>query len=203
MRLFRLVVIVGTLYASGESFAQVHAPMQSPDPLRQPVDKAGLFDWLLGREQSAPPPVPRPPPRESPSIVGGGTFRTMCVRLCDGFYFPISFSTTREKFGNDAGKCERQCPSRSRLFVYRNPGQSSEDMVDLKGEPYTKLLTAHRFKAAYVPDCTCQGNPWDPQTVARHQSYPPPKVAPTAAVAGFVRRRSTGRATTGKTGDDD
>ena len=156
MRLFRMVVVAVTLCASGECLAQVHAPMKSPSPVKQPVDKAGLFDWLLGREQSAPPPVPRPPPRESPSIVGGGTVRTMCVRLCDGFYFPISFSTTREKFGNDAGKCERQCPSSSRLFVYRNPGQSLEDMVDLKGEPYTKLLTAYRFKAAYVPDCTCQ-----------------------------------------------
>ncbi|MGA9083760.1 MAG: DUF2865 domain-containing protein, partial [Pseudolabrys sp.] len=23
----------------------------------------------------------------------GGTFRTVCVRTCDGFYFPISYST--------------------------------------------------------------------------------------------------------------
>ena len=26
-----------------------------------------------------------------------GTYRTMCVRLCDGYYFPISFTTTRER----------------------------------------------------------------------------------------------------------
>ena len=124
----------------------------------------------------------------------------MCVRLCDGFYFPISFATTRDKFSKDAGKCERQCPSRARLFVYRNPGQSLDDMVDLKGEPYTKLAAANRFKATYVVDCTCQGNPWDQETIARHQSYPPAQAAPTQPSLASCRdaqviAHATGKAT--------
>jgi hypothetical protein len=108
----------------------------------------------------------------------------MCVRLCDGFYFPISFSATRDKFRTDEGKCERQCPSRSRLFVYRNFDQALEDMVDLKDEPYASLATAHRFKAVYMADCTCQGNPWDPDTIARHQSYPLARVVPALRKGG-------------------
>src|SRR5690606_29512315 len=30
-----------------------------------------------------------------------GTYRTVCVRLCDGFFFPISFATTPDRFGAD------------------------------------------------------------------------------------------------------
>jgi hypothetical protein len=30
----------------------------------------------------------------------GGTYRTLCVRLCDGFYFLISYSTLRWRFAS-------------------------------------------------------------------------------------------------------
>jgi hypothetical protein len=106
------------------------------------------------------------------------------VRLCDGFYFPVSFATTRGKFRDDADRCERKCPARSRLFVYRNPGESIENMIDLKDEPYTKLPTAFRFQSTYDPQCTCQGNPWDADAIARHQAYPavqPPTGPPVAS----------------------
>ena len=101
------------------------------------------------------------------------TYRTLCVRLCDGFYFPISFATSRDKFGDDAERCERQCPGRSRLYAYRNPGEGIEQMLDLHGAPYTSLPTAFRFQSSYDPQCTCHGNPWDEQSIARHQAYPP------------------------------
>jgi hypothetical protein len=48
----------------------------------------------------------------------GGTYRTLCVRLCDGFHFPVSDSTRRERFSGDAKQCEQRCPARSRLFVH-------------------------------------------------------------------------------------
>jgi Protein of unknown function (DUF2865) len=184
MRLFLTITMAATLWAGAEGVAQVQSPVQGAPPARQLVEKTGLFDLLFGREQDSPP-VPRPSPEPAT-----GTYRTMCVRLCDGFYFPISFATTRDKFSTDAGKCERQCPSRSRLFVYRNPGQSVEEMVDLKGEAYSKLATADRFNVSYVPNCTCRGNPWDPEATARHQSYPPAVEGSAPTVAGFVQRRS-------------
>ena len=95
----------------------------------------------------------------------------MCVRLCDGFYFPISYSTRREHLAGDASQCERQCPARSRLFVYRNPGEEIEDMRDLEGQPYRSLPTALVYRTQYVADCTCHGNPWDEATRARHRGY--------------------------------
>jgi uncharacterized protein DUF2865 len=72
----------------------------------------------------------------------GGTYRMRCVRLCDGFYLPVSFATRRQRFARDAKQCEQSCPTRARLFVHRNPGESADDMVDLAGRPYRKLPTA-------------------------------------------------------------
>jgi hypothetical protein len=100
-----------------------------------------------------------------------GTYRTLCVRHCDGFYFPVSDSTRRERLSGDAKQCEQRCPSRSRLFVHRNPGENTDDMVDLQGHPYRTLPTALLYQTKYVADCTCQGNPWDEAALARHRTY--------------------------------
>jgi hypothetical protein len=99
------------------------------------------------------------------------TYRTLCVRLCDGFYFPVSDSTRRGRLSGDAKQCEQRCPTRSRLFVHRNPGESVEDMVDLQGHPYRTLPTALLYQTKYVADCTCRGNPWDEAALARHRTY--------------------------------
>jgi len=99
------------------------------------------------------------------------TYRTICVRLCDGFHFPISHSTSREGFAGDAKQCEQRCPTRSRLFVHRSSGQDVKDSVDLKGRFYRDLPTALLHRTQYVPDCTCRGNPWDAAALARHRAY--------------------------------
>ena len=100
-----------------------------------------------------------------------GTFRTVCVRLCDGFYWPISHATTRDRFSRDAKQCEQGCPSRSRLFVHRTSDTEPIAMKDLDGQPYEKLANAFRHQREYVADCTCRGNPWDEAALARHRAY--------------------------------
>ena len=100
-----------------------------------------------------------------------GTYRTLCVRLCDGFYFPISYSTSRDRFAGDAKQCEQRCPTRSRLFVHRNPGEDVNNMVDLEGRPYRSLPTALLHRTQYVADCTCRGLPWKEDVLARHRAY--------------------------------
>ena len=100
-----------------------------------------------------------------------GSYRTLCVRLCDGYYWPISHSAVRGRFSKDAKQCETACPSRSRLFVQRSGSEDVEGMVDLKGVPYTQLKHALRYRTEYVQDCTCRGNPWDAEAIARHRAY--------------------------------
>ncbi|MBX9589403.1 MAG: DUF2865 domain-containing protein [Hyphomonadaceae bacterium] len=102
----------------------------------------------------------------------GSTYRTMCVRLCDGYYFPISFAASQDRFARDAHTCESRCGGgQASLFVYRNPGADVEDMVDLRGRPYRQLSTAFLYRQEYVPACRCQPNPWDAEARERHRMY--------------------------------
>ena len=99
------------------------------------------------------------------------TYRTLCVRLCDGYYFPISFAVTRERFARDARTCDSRCGGEARLFIYRNPGGKPDDMRDLKGQAYRQLRTAYLYRARYVPSCKCQPDPWEAEAKERHRSY--------------------------------
>jgi hypothetical protein len=90
---------------------------------------------------------------------GRGTYRTLCVRTCDGYYFPISFSTVPQRFGPDQLTCQSMCPgTQVALYTHRNPGEESQSMVSLAGVPYTALPTAFRYREAYNPACSC-GSP--------------------------------------------
>jgi len=99
------------------------------------------------------------------------TYRTLCVRLCDGYYFPISFSTTSDRLGRDAKTCERSCGGQARLFFHLNPGAEIEDMKDLRGQAYSRLGTAFLYRTQYVANCKCQPNPWEGEARERHRQY--------------------------------
>jgi len=91
------------------------------------------------------------------ALPSGGTFRTLCVRTCDGFYFPVSFSTGQDQFANDAARCTEICPAApTALFVHRNPGGMTEDMISLAGIPYSETENAYRFRSEYVAGCSCR-----------------------------------------------
>ncbi|MBD8892809.1 DUF2865 domain-containing protein [Roseibium litorale] len=92
------------------------------------------------------------------AIPSGGTFRTLCVRTCDGFFFPVSFSTGKGQFSDDAARCGEICPAaETELFVHRNPGGLQEEMISLAGVPYTDLTNAYRYRTQIVEGCSCRG----------------------------------------------
>jgi hypothetical protein len=93
----------------------------------------------------------------------GGTYRTVCVRTCDGAYFPVSFATTPERFVDDDKTCKALCPAtEANLYAYRNPGEDMGQAVSVTGQPYTALPTAFKFRAEYTPGCACKaaGQTW-------------------------------------------
>jgi hypothetical protein len=66
----------------------------------------GFFETLFGGPNTnIPPPAPGDYPQ-----VGAGGYRTLCVRTCDGYYFPISNSTSSTRFGDDEQTCQKLCP---------------------------------------------------------------------------------------------
>ena len=107
----------------------------------------------------------------SQSANGEKTFRTVCVRLCDGYFWPISFSTTEENFDRDQATCERTCDGPVKLYTYRNPGSELEEMEDRKGQSYKRLPTAFQFRTKFEPACKCKPHPWEQEAKDRHQLY--------------------------------
>jgi hypothetical protein len=92
-----------------------------------------------------------------------GTFRTVCVRTCDGYYFPISYSTVPNRFADDQRACQRECPAAEAvLYSYRNPGEDINQAVSLGGQPYTALPNAFRYRKEYSAACSCRrpGQSW-------------------------------------------
>jgi len=139
----------------------------------------GFFEQLFGGGQ-----LPLPPPRP---YLGDGrlgpyqsygdgrheraaTYRTLCVRLCDGYYFPVSFSTTRAEFARDADRCAASCGGEARLFYHANPGGDVDTMVDLTGMGYADLPTAFKYRKTLVKGCACRPQPWSEAERERHRA---------------------------------
>jgi hypothetical protein len=86
------------------------------------------------------------------------TYRTLCVRVCDGFYFPISFATMQNHFQRDADACQQRCPgTQVELYYHQNPGGSVEQAISaVSQQPYTSLKAAFRYRKEYDAACTCK-----------------------------------------------
>ena len=92
-----------------------------------------------------------------------GTYRTVCVRTCDGGYFPISFATVPARFPDDEKTCKALCPATdAALYAYRNPGEDINQAVSVNGQPYTALPNAFHYRTEFNPSCACKapGQTW-------------------------------------------
>jgi hypothetical protein len=92
-----------------------------------------------------------------------GTYRTVCVRTCDGAYFPVSFATVPARFPDDEKTCKALCPAaEASLFTYRNPGEDMNQAVSINGQPYSALPNAFRYRSEFNPSCSCKaaGQTW-------------------------------------------
>lgn len=112
------------------------------------------------------------------------TYRTVCVRLCDGYYFPISFSTLPNHFERDAEACSSKCAAPAELYYYQNPGGSPDQMTAARSnELYTQLKSAFRYRKEYVQGCSCKITEYVPEAGAPQQHG---AVAPGSGAPGFV-----------------
>jgi Protein of unknown function (DUF2865) len=92
-----------------------------------------------------------------------GTFRTVCVRTCDGAYFPISFATVPARFPDDEKTCKALCPAaEATLFAHRNPGEDMSQAVSITGQTYSSLPNAFKYRTEFNPSCACKaaGQTW-------------------------------------------
>ncbi|MCP8884198.1 DUF2865 domain-containing protein [Devosia sp. XJ19-1] len=91
---------------------------------------------------------------------GYNTVRTVCVRLSDGYFWPISYATLPDYIGNDAMTCQQMCPNTAvELYYYANPGEEPEQMRNMNGVSYTSLPNAFAYRNAFDKSASCKATP--------------------------------------------
>ena len=98
--------------------------------------------------------------RPSLGILPSGEVRTLCVRTCDGGFFPISSRTTAINFTRDAMQCQQMCPGvETELFFHpADSGETADMMSSVNGRPYRDMPNAFVYRTrrpAEDPQCRC------------------------------------------------
>ena len=122
----------------------------------------GLFSWQNNDEESESGNGMR-----QQGALPFSTYRTVCVRLCDGYYFPVSFSTMQSQFPKDAQACSSKCAAPTELFYYQNPGGEMEQATSVSGQPYSKLPNAFRHRKEVVQGCSCKVAEYQPEMLGQ------------------------------------
>lgn len=126
---------------------------------------------------------------------------TICVRSCDGGFFPISSNTTSVDFDRDAQTCAKMCPGIDTELFYRDvTSTDASTMISVAtGTPYSAMKNAFAYKNRAPGEknsCTCNltayyeemrdkqalGEPPQQGSITTVRTTPPAKDAAAAAV---------------------
>ncbi|MGZ8408852.1 MAG: DUF2865 domain-containing protein [Hyphomicrobium sp.] len=152
-----------TLFGLGSSKPKVERATPKPGA-RMGTKAQSYSEWKAERFQVTPEEGDRDP-------AYGGSFKTVCVRTCDGYYWPVSRSVKRERLETDAKRCDSGCLGEAKLFYQHKDSEDPKTMVDLEGTPYTALKTAFLYRKTLINGCGCRAAPWSMAEHVRHQEY--------------------------------
>ena len=87
--------------------------------------------------------------------------RTLCVRTCDGFAFPIGRLGARSDLPVHEAACQAACPGAATQLYTMGRGASLEDPARARsakdGSLYRQLATAFMYRTKLAGGCSCQG----------------------------------------------
>ncbi|ATQ68452.1 MULTISPECIES: DUF2865 domain-containing protein [Methylosinus] len=126
-----------------------------------------FLDDLFGEQEEEPQPM-REDPRsreedeESQTRHGLGGSTAICVRACDGGFFPLSYSARRANLEALSELCKAQCPNTEVELYTRSPWRELDQAVSLEGKPYSEHPNALKFAKSFDPACSCKapGKSW-------------------------------------------
>ncbi len=101
----------------------------------------------------------------------GGSYRTLCVRTCDGFYWPVSASVSTHWFERDVKVCESSCAGEAKLFYMPMTSDDVKNMSDLNGRTYSSFQNAFVYRKTLIKGCGCKAAPWSQAEANRHLRY--------------------------------
>lgn len=120
-----------------------------------------LFDQLFGGRPDAVvedrPQIPLDPELqdelEKKARLGGRT--AVCVRTCDGFFFPVNYEGLTARDEHES-VCQALCPAAETRVFYMRLGADINTAATRGGEPYTSLPMAMKYRESRVEDCSCK-----------------------------------------------
>lgn len=121
----------------------------------------GFFETIFGLEprrgeiDSTLPELDPEQPLEPEKPRMGGP-QTVCVRTCDGFFFPLA----NNPGGRDSSDemCQALCPGVETLaYGMSNGGDIQNSVARATGQPYSSLPNAGKYQRSFDAACTCRG----------------------------------------------
>jgi len=92
-----------------------------------------------------------------------GGSQAVCVRDCDGGFFPLNISARQGDPDQLTDLCRALCPNASVRVYTRSPNNEIATAVSLDGDAlYSDLPNALKFQKSFDPACTCKppGQSW-------------------------------------------
>jgi hypothetical protein len=176
----------GTDRTRQDLIARYDAYCRAPIKARQQAEPnffEALFGAFIPPQQAPLAPAPWAPPMdESPNVEPDTTPRggsqALCVRSCDGGFFPLDVSARHADSGYLDSLCQALCPNAGVSVYTRAPHSEIDKAVSLDdGSAYADLPNALKFRKTYDAACTCK----------------PPRQSWVEALAGAEQMRGEGR----------
>jgi hypothetical protein len=118
-----------------------------------------FFEQLFGapRTQDLPPLQPdMPPPDDFEDRGPRRGSMAVCVRKCDGGFFPVSYAASQRNLDELADMCKALCPNAETVLFTKRPDAEIEEAVSYEGQSYESIANAGRFKKRFDPACACK-----------------------------------------------
>lgn len=118
-----------------------------------PDETTGLREVPVGPAEPEPAdPFADQPVDERPR---GGS-QAICVRSCDGGFFPLSYTAKNSNLDDLNGLCKALCPNAEVKLYTRAPWKDVNEAVSIDGEPYPDHPNALKFQKTYDSSCGCK-----------------------------------------------
>jgi Protein of unknown function (DUF2865) len=88
------------------------------------------------------------------SAASNRLYRTLCVRTCDGYYFPVGNSASRSRAKIDQAVCQKMYGgAEAKLFVQRRSRPVGDATSPADGSKYGDLAEAFAYRKRFDPAC--------------------------------------------------